>query len=264
MDGRRDGDDDSEAQVSDMADDITERDLHAYVDNQLAPDRRALVEAHLATHADAASRVRAYQQQNDGLRLATRAVLDEPVPPALKANARRRRFGAMRVAAAMGWVALGAVVGWFGRSGDVDPAPLALAQQAAVAHAVYAPEVLHPVEVSARQEAHLVKWLSKRLGDEVRPPRLSSVGFDLVGGRLLPSDIGPAAQFMYQNADGQRLTLYIHRTRDSDSTAFRYAREGQVSVFYWMDGPLAYALAGETERARLLEVAELVYRDLNR
>ena len=42
-----------------------------------------------------------------------------------------------------------------------------LPQRAALAQAVYEPEVLHPVEVGAEQEAHLVKWLSKRLEHKV-------------------------------------------------------------------------------------------------
>jgi anti-sigma factor RsiW len=46
-------------------------------------------------------------------------------------------------------------------------------------------------------------------------------------------------------------------------TAFRYAREGQVGVFYWVDGPFGYALSGELDRPQLLRVAEQVYRALN-
>ena len=46
------------------------------------------------------------------------------------------------------------------------------ARRAANAHAVYVPEVRHPVEVGADQEAHLVQWLSKRLAVPVRAPAL--------------------------------------------------------------------------------------------
>lgn len=50
---------------------------------------------------------------------------------------------------------------------------------------------------------------------------------------------------------------------DARETAFRFAREGDVRVFYWMDGRFGYALSGEVERARLLKIAEAVYRELN-
>ena len=116
----------------------------------------------------------------------------------------------------------------------------------------------------AREEAHLVSWLSKRLGAPLRAPHLSDAGYELVGGRLLPGEAGPAAQFMYQDTRGNRLTLYVRTTADGNhETAFRYAQESKVGVFYWVDGPFGYALSGELERPQLLRVAESVYRALN-
>ena len=77
------------------------------------------------------------------------------------------------------------------------------------AHRLYSVEVRHPVEVAADDEAHMSTWLSRRLGKSIKPPPLAGAGFRLVGGRLLPADGKPAAQFMYENAAGQRLTLYF-------------------------------------------------------
>jgi anti-sigma factor RsiW len=139
-----------------------------------------------------------------------------------------------------------------------------LPRQAALAHAVFSPEVRHPVEVGAAEEAHLVAWLSKRLGAELKPPRLAAQGFDLVGGRLLSGEAGPVAQFMYQDGRGQRLTLYVrHDAQVASETSFRYARENGIGVFYWLDGRLGYALSGEMDKAELLRVATAVYRQLN-
>ena len=78
---------------------------------------------------------------------------------------------------------------------------------------------------------HLVGWLSTRLGAEVRAPQLENLGFLLMGGRLLPGDTGPGAQLMYQDSSGQRLTLYLSRDRQDKGTAFRFAAEGDLSVF---------------------------------
>jgi anti-sigma factor RsiW len=133
-----------------------------------------------------------------------------------------------------------------------------------MAHAVYSPEVRHPVEVGADQEEHLVRWLSKRLGASLKIPHLAPQGYALVGGRLLPDERGPAAQFMYQDAKGQRLTLYVRVSNDVRApTAFRFAQENGVGVFYWLDGRLGYALSGETDRNELLRVADAVYQQLN-
>ena len=144
---------------------------------------------------------------------------------------------------------------------------LGIARQAALAHVVYVPEVRHPVEVGADQEAHLVAWLSKRLGTAVRAPQLGEAGFALVGGRLLPGtpeDRAPVAHFMYQDSKGARLTLYVRTNAEaSRESAFRYAQEKNVGVFYWVDQKLGYALSGEIERAELLRVANVVYKQLN-
>jgi anti-sigma factor RsiW len=133
-----------------------------------------------------------------------------------------------------------------------------------VAHAVYSPEVRHPVEVGAEQEAHLVAWLSKRLGTSLRIPQLSGIGYSLVGGRLLPGERAPVAQFMYQDAQGQRLTLYVRTNGEQTrETAFRFAQDGSVRVFYWIDRGLGLALSGEIGKDELLRVATAVYQQLN-
>jgi anti-sigma factor RsiW len=124
--------------------------------------------------------------------------------------------------------------------------------------------VRHPVEVGAAEQEHLVNWLSKRLGAKLRAPLLTKEGYELVGGRLLPGDTGAVAQFMYQDAKGKRLTLYVSRlAAESRDTAFRFSQEDKVAVFYWIDGRLGYALSGELPKAELLEVATSVYRQLN-
>lgn len=242
---------------------ITETELHAYADDRLEPARRAAVESWLASHPEDAERVRDWRQQRIGLHALFDPVLHEPLPETLRRPA-AMRLPLVRVAAFVATALVGGALGWALRGETVVIEAASLPQQAAVAHVVYAPEVLHPVEVGAREEAHLVGWLSKRLGAPVRAPQLSAAGFELVGGRLLPADSGPAAQFMYQDARGTRLTLYVRQAAtDNGETAFRHAQEGKVGVFYWVDGPFGYALSGELDRPQLLQVAELVYRALN-
>lgn len=246
---------------------VSEEDLHAYADGQVDAARRAEVESWLASHPADQARVEEVQKQNAMLHALFDPVLAEPVPMSMQRKAAARwKMPQLRHAAAVGWMVLGGAIGWAMHGADTKKphVSLAFAQQAAIAHVVYTPEVLHPVEVGAAQQAHLVKWLSKRLGTEVKAPQLGAVGYELVGGRLLPSDSGPAAQFMYQDARGQRLTLYVRSdAKDQHETAFRYALEGKIGVFYWVDGPLGYALSGEMERAQLLRVAEAVYHGLN-
>ncbi|HMX15395.1 MAG TPA: anti-sigma factor [Rhodocyclaceae bacterium] len=251
---------------------INEADLHAWADGQLGTERRAHVEAWLAGHPEARALAEGWREQNRALHRAYDHVLDQPVPARLLEVARRRggwlpRFSPMRAAAVVGWLALGGVAGYVaGHRAPAAPVQASLPRQAALAHLVYTPEVRHPVEVGADQEAHLAAWLSKRLGAPLKPPALGEAGYALVGGRLLPGEDvkggGPVAQFMYQEASGRRLTLYVRNDAEkrTDDVAFRFAQEGKVGVFYWIDGPFGYALSGELAREELLRVATVVYK----
>jgi anti-sigma factor RsiW len=139
--------------------------------------------------------------------------------------------------------------------------------QAVLAHAVYAPEVRHPVEVEAAQQQHLVQWLSKRLNRPLKLPNLTPTGYELVGGRLLPGDAGARAQFMYQSANGDRVTLYVGAVdgaagKGMGETAFRFANEGGMASFYWVENGFGYAITGKLPRNAMLVLAESVYRQL--
>jgi len=237
--------------------------LHTYVDGGLSESARAEIEAWLRVHPEDAEKVRAYAEQNALLRSLYNPVLEEPVPAALLAV---HPHAWRRYAAAAMIFAFGIGLGWFVRGEFISPqvAPVSFARQAAAAHAVYAPEVRHPVEVTANEEEHLVGWLSKRLGTTLKAPKLAPLGYELVGGRLLSGLQGPVAQFMYQDGRGQRLTLYVSKQRgEPRDTAFRFSQEDRVSVFYWVDGNYGYALSGEVKRDQLLQVAEVVYKQLN-
>ena len=255
-----------------MTEPVSEHDLQAYADGELREERRAAVAAWLAAHPEDAERIENYRALAQELRSAYDGVLHEAVPERLEQAVRPAR--SRRVALVAMWVvlgvALGAVAGWqlhstqTARVVAADGATV-LARRAAVAHATYSPEVRHPVEVGADQETHLVAWLSKRLGTQLRAPKLESVGYSLVGGRLLPGEQGPVAHFMYQCNRGTRVTLYVRSDMASNrSTAFRYAREGNVGVFYWVDNKLGYAISSaDISKEDLLNVANAAYQQLN-
>jgi anti-sigma factor RsiW len=257
---------------------VTEADLHAYADGRLPPARAAEVEAYLAVHRDEADRMAAYAAQNAALHRLFDPVLSEAVPAPMVAaftsgHATRRRWQALAAGLAIALVSGGA--GWTLRGGDQvvaasDARPAqqqaawsGLAHRAAVAHVVYSPDVRRPVEIAADQEDQLVTWLSKRMGSRIRPPHLGKLGYELIGGRLLPGASGPVAQFMYHDGAGQRLTLYVStdQARNQD-TGFRFATEGTVNVFFWIDGKFGYALSAGVDRGELARVANAVYEQL--
>ncbi len=260
--------------------DIDDPTLHAWFDGELPPERAAAVEAHLREHPELAARARLWQADREALRAQLDAVLLEPVPPRLAAAVwqapARRRMGLW--AAGLVLFVLGGATGAVLRAG-LNPSQPALQartgewlQRAAVAHAVYVPEKRHPVEVSVEQnqDGHLARWLTKRLDVPVKLFDLNPQGFELVGGRLLPDERGPSAQLMYQNAAGQRVTVYLRKPdtgptqADPANAAFRYERQGELGLFYWVEGQGAtatgYALVGSLPREQLLALAEAIYQ----
>ncbi len=256
---------------------ITEEDIHNYVDGHIDPNRREEVERHLLTAADDAQAVTAYRHQNRLLREAFDGILDERVPERMIAAAMtvRPRFTRPAWVAAAGIVLFvaGTGLGWSVKDTGGQAITVAAAPDfksapdfkafAISAHRIYAPEVRHPVEVVAAEEQHLVQWLSKRLGHPVKAPALSPLGFELVGGRLLPAPDGqPAAQFMYQDKTMRRLTLYVRGTTATEQTSFRFVRDDDTAMFYWIDAPFAYAMVGSMERDELQRISTTVYKQL--
>ena len=246
---------------------VSESELHAYADGLVPAARRAEIDNHLTTHPDDAQRVRAWVEQNQALHELYDPILVEAFPARMRQPAlAHRRRPVLRYAAFFAWFVLGGATGWYlqSYSSATSVDAMSFVRQAAIAHVVYSPEVRHPVEVGADQETHLVSWLSKRLGASLKVPQLTAVGYQLVGGRLLPGNRGPVAQFMFQDGNGQRLTLYVRSgTGDNKETAFRYAHERGIGVFYWLDGKFGYALSGEVDKTELLRVAKAVYQQLN-
>lgn len=253
---------------------IGEDDLQALVDGRLTPERRAEVEAYLAAHPSVAADVASDTEIARQLRARVAAKGQESIPSRLRVanivaerrRSIRRRIGS--IAAAVAFLAVGSGIGWFanglwGQGGlQPDTVTAATTRDAISAYRTFVVEKLHPVEVGVDQEAHLVQWLSRRLGKPLSAPDLGAQGFQLMGGRLLPADGGPAAMFMYADQAGNRLTLYARSGTGDTMAGFRFDQEKDVSAFAWIDRDLAYVVAAKTERPQLLTIAEAVYYQL--
>jgi anti-sigma factor RsiW len=246
---------------------ISNADLHAYADGQLDPNKLTLVEAWLANHPEHREEINEWRIQSAQLHNAFDAVLNEPLPSRLLPKAKPDTVFNIQWMTSGATLLVGVMAGFYlhnipGLVSDDAVAVQSLPQMAAMAHVVYTPEVRHPVEVGVDQEAHLVQWLSKRLGSKLTPPKLDDIGYKLMGGRLLPGDKGSVAQFMYENNSLQRLTLYVRPNAKDDAAAgFHYAREGNLDVFYWVNGQFGYALSGDIGRNQMLVVAKEVYKE---
>ena len=210
-----------------------------------------------------------WDRQDAALRTLYGPVADEPVPQRLRAiTARPAPARAMprwlpQMAAAVLLLALGAVAGWTGSRMLAPPSTqLALASEALRAHSTFVVEVAHPVEVAASDEAHLVNWLSKRVGQKIKPPDLAKFGFQLMGGRIVPEAQGVAAQLMYEDSSGKRLTLYVARETGSKETAFRFVETDKANGFWWIDEGLGCAVFADLPREALRSISVAAYEQL--
>jgi anti-sigma factor RsiW len=252
---------------------VTDELLSAWLDGELNTSerqpQRAAVEAWLRDHPEDAARVRLWAADAEGLRARLAPMLDDAVPDSLRAVVMRRPWAAPHwamAASAAGLLLTGGVLGgaaawrWLPRAESVAAValPAAWVQRAAYAHSVYVPEPRHAVEVKA-QEEHLARWLTRRIDVPVKLFDLHQQGFELVGGRLLPDGAGKGAQLMYQDAQGVRVTVYLRKPEVGTPAAFRYERQGELGLFYWVESGAGYALVGALPRAQLLALAQAIY-----
>jgi anti-sigma factor RsiW len=246
---------------------VTEDELHAYVDNELPPERRGDVEAWLAAHPDDAARVQSWRAMAEALHARYDQVADEAVPKRLEIERlvqqpRRWMYGA--IAATLVAFIVGGGAGWVARGATAAPSAFQnFTVDALDAHRLYVVEVRHPVEVPGSERTHLQQWLTKRCGWDVRAPELTATGLKLVGGRLLPGPTGPASFLMYESASGERFTIYTAKS-EAGATQMRYAAQGGESALFWADRGVGYVVSGGNDRGRLTQIAQAVYDQMEK
>jgi len=246
---------------------VTEAQIQAFVDDRLTPEREAAVAAWLAQHEGEADRVRAYREQRDALRAGLAPVLDEPLPAALDlrlrgaASARSPAFARPAVAAAAAvLLMLGGAGGWALRGLDMPPTvgTAALAREAAASYMVYANDPARPVELAADQGAALDGWLSSRLARPVQAPDLSKAGLQLIGGRLVPTEFGPAGLYLYRDEAGQRVALYVRPMKVDGTHRMTRREESGVPGWTWSDDGLGFGVFGAAPADDLHATADMV------
>ncbi len=149
------------------------------------------------------------------------------------------------IAASLAILGVGIALGWMGRGiapQNTNLMVAGLVPEAITAHAVFTADAHRPVEIGADEEDLLIRWLSNR-----------------VGGRLLSVADGPAAQFMYENAAGTRITLFAVRSDNSQLAEFTFKQNGKANSFYWQDDRLRYAIVGDLPRDELSKLAIRVF-----
>ncbi len=247
---------------------VRDIDLMAYADGLLDadPKRKAEVETYLRQHPEEAARVRDYAAQNEAIQRLYGPVLAEPVPERLRAvldDRRGRVLGpVVRAAIAASLILAAGFTGWvIGRRGLSEPWPMQeFVKQTMMTYerprfmpssdTAQAPD---PAMAETTQPLH---WLSHQIAVPLQPPDLTAQGFTWVEKRLVSAHGPQVAQVTYAAPSGRRLSLFL-RTRWQDETPqFRFAENDGVTMVYWLEGPLVYALIGQLERQEMVDVVQ--------
>jgi anti-sigma factor RsiW len=250
---------------------ISTDELQAYVDDRLDADGLRRVERLLETEPETKRRVPAYRAQRAGLREAFAAHAAEPIPPELnlsrllEARLRRRPAWWRAAATILLCLGVGGAAGWYlggpPRQSRIELAVSLLQQEAMTSHAVYAADSRHPIEVTAAETDHLSHWLSNRLRRSVSPPDLSALGYRLLGGRLLATEHGGAAAlFVYDDAQGNRLSVLLRPMAPELSAARTDIARGPLTGCSWIGGGMGYAVVGAAPDRELDQIADQISR----
>jgi len=239
----------------------SEDELHAYVDECLAPKRRAEVQAWLAANPQAAARVEGWRSDARRLRAALAGFAELPGATLelgqLRRQLRQRRQRRWAVAAAVVLaLGVGGLGGWQVRDASLARVDLPMAD-AVQAHRLFADS--QALDIQATDAGQLRNWLERHFSRVGQLPDLAGYGFKPVGARLLSNEQGPAALLVFEDGSGQRISLFMR------SPSEQYQRmpdgqrvDGQLEARYWSHGAYNFALVSAADDVRGAGVGEVL------
>jgi anti-sigma factor RsiW len=240
-------------------DPIAEADLHAYIDEQLAVQRRIEVEAHLSRHPDMAARMMADLRSRDELRL---ALADQPsaaqfatydaarrLSRALARDellSRLRRFGAVAAFVAIGWFGHAEFGSLAIRESIASAPPPAYVEDAARSHRTAL------VRASMQSQPGMPDYDREeiRSATAIVVPDLPQ-GWKVRDVQIFPSTYGPSVEMAVDGGPLGTLSLFAVRPGGFNVHPTTVATTQEVTTVYWQIGEVAYALVGKTESSAL-------------
>jgi anti-sigma factor RsiW len=252
---------------------IDDRDLLAYADGQLAPERRAEIEAAIANSADVAGRVNAMRASALPYAAAFEAQILPPVPGELSdriaalasANARRRQPGrsawpkvATAFAAGVLCCAIALKLLSFGVSGlsvtaQVEPWIQAVADYQQLYSRATVTHVTEDPQLSARVINDL--WTADGMRVVVPDLRASGLSFKRV--QRLSFREQPVVQMVYLPEQGEPVALCVTRDARPDEKP-RAQQIGELSTVAWRHGELGYVLLGKAPAQVLMDLGSRI------
>ena len=233
--------------------------LHALIDGEVEPDIKSELQALLLGDPAAQERMDEHQRNKAALKAAADAQMAGGPGASLKTEKLTRslraalyRSAALRalpkIAAAFVLIAVGAGghALYAMRQAALQPT---YAFQTSDTRLVLDADNLHTSRRLAVTSASQISREAERwLGRAISPPRLSPRGLALVDARLMQSDDRKLVGLIYEDPDGQRLTLSISADLDGERDALKTVDIENGRADYWSDGHGSYVLVDERAR----------------
>jgi anti-sigma factor RsiW len=237
-------------------------DILAYADRFLDkdPQRKACFEARMRASPELASRVRAYEAQSEGLRLAYAGQLNEPVPErllaALEAGGPHRSRAFAKAAVMLLLIASASVLGWLvGRSHQ--PADELAYDFVERSYHEYVSTGAKPHLPSGGQVQPL-NLAADRISLSLHVPDLSHLGYDLVDKQTITGGAQTMVRLTYATSDREDFSLFLHPRSEGADHDVDLKTERGVSVAHWAEGPLAAVVATRLPPDETLAVARSI------
>ncbi|PTU76200.1 anti-sigma factor family protein [Pseudomonas mangrovi] len=244
----------------------SEQELHAYVDGRLSGERRQALERYLAEHPALATELQGWQEDIRRLR----AALADPTllssnprldPVYIRQHRRQRRQRQLGIAASLLLaVVLGLGGGWQLRDRALQ-ASIPPMQDALEAHRLFALQQTPAVDVRSVDIAVMERWLRDNFGHVAHLDAMVERGLTPVGSRLLVNEQGAAALLLFEDASGERISLYLRAPGQLYGTMLVGNRaQGELQTHFWSRGGYNYALvshAGDPRADQLQQALRL-------
>lgn len=249
---------------------VNELDLLACADGFLDtdPERRAEIERAAQHDPELKARLEAYRAQSAALRRSydyrireavpdhLLAIIDSP-PPRRSQNAR----AAAAVAAVLALMTCTGLAGWsLGRGGGGTQGGDEFVARS-YDNFVALPQALRQ---AATERTEPMNWLSQKLSLTLRAPDLSTEGYSIVDTRTVQGgNHDDMLRITYAGEEGRNFSLFLYPRWQKDSLSIQMVHEGDVSLAYWLEGPLASVIASRLPPGELRAISEAVRRSLN-
>ncbi len=243
-----------------------EEQISAYLDGEMSESERLTFEQELDSSPALLQRLEKWSETDQLLAQAVPTPDPAHLERLIKPAPQPRTLPLRQIAAMAAMFVFGGLSGYGFNAYQGEPLRQPIVIQAVAgataAHRMFSAEVRHAVEVPASETEHLETWLSKRMGREMNVPRLETHGLSFVGGRMLPFGDQVAGQYMYEDASGERMTLYMTKADQEAHTSVRYLDQDGLTIARWQEGPWLFILIAPIARDAFSPIASDVHEAL--